>query len=205
MASDKDIVHEPATQKAAVKKRLVFPIRNRTETFFELSPWFLSERLRVDQISDEDYATLHRDDEMFVSIVSINQQCIVADLEPDQDAGLAADDIASKIQFAFASFSSTPLILSHAVVISTTGTSKGVVEKKLLLPVLGDYSKLVAAPFAFHAGIKPEQIIDLFKVLNTAVEKHSSFRITLSRFNSAKLRGADHDKVIDIAISLESL
>ena len=37
------------------------------------------------------------------------------------------------------------------------------------------------------------------------MQKQPSFAITLSRFNSCFLRSSDHDKVIDVAVSLESL
>ena len=62
----KDYIETAQPPTPAPARRLVFPIRNRTEGFFELSPWFLGERRRVDEISDEDYATLHREEEAFL-------------------------------------------------------------------------------------------------------------------------------------------
>jgi Apea-like HEPN len=202
----KDHIVEMAKPASVVgTRRLVFPIRNRKEGFFELSPWFLGDHLRADEISDEDYATLHREEESFLPVVSANSQCIVSDLEEGQDAEQVAYDIASKIQFVFKTFSASPPIMSHAAVIVARAGSKACVESTFLLPVLGDYERLISCPFVFRDDAAREQIFDLLSVIDVAMQKQPSFVITLSRFNSCYLRSNDHDKVIDVAVSLESL
>ena len=185
-------------------RRLVIPLRNREANFFEVSPWFLSDDIRVQEISDEDYATLHREEsEIFVPIVTPNSQCLVVDLAGD--AGQTAYKAAAKVQFAFKTFSKLPLILSHAAVVAAARGQKAVVEKTLALPVWGDYGQSLSSPFAFADAASAQKITQFFKLLTAAIEKHPGLLITLSRFNSCWLRSTDHDRVIDVAVSLESL
>ena len=185
-------------------RRLVIPLRNRETNFFEVSPWFLSDDIRVQEISDEDYATLHREEtDIFVPIVTPNSQCLVVDLAGD--AGQTAYEAAAKVQFVFKTFSRFPLILSHAAVVAASKGQKAVVEKTLALPVWGDYGQFLSSPFVFAEAASAQKITQFFKLLTTAIGKHPGLLITLSRFNSCWLRSTDHDRVIDVAVSLESL
>ena len=184
-------------------RRLVIPLRNRETNFFEVSPWFLSDDIRVQEISDEDYATLHREEKIFVPIVTPKSQCLVVDLQ--EDADYTAYEAAAKVQFVFKTFSQIPLILSHAAVIAAARGQRAIVEKTLALPVWGDYGQFLSSPFLFADEASAQKITQFFKVLTIAIQKHPGLLITLSRFNSCWLRSTDHDRVIDVAISLESL
>jgi hypothetical protein len=194
-----------AVNQDAIIRRLVMPLRNREEDLFEVSPLFLGDDARVQQISDEDYATLHREEnEIFVPIVSAHSQCLIVNLQ-SLDGDQAAYEAAAKAQFVFKTFSSVPLILSHAAVVTTRTGQKSAVEKTLALPVWGDYGQFLASPFSFSGSVSAKKVSSFFQVVTAAVKKQPGLLITISRFNSCWLRSTDHDRVIDVAVSLESL
>ena len=86
-----------------------------------------------------------------------------------------------KARFVFKSLGVTPLIVSHAVVISAENKKKAVVENVLDLPGWGDCGKLASNAFKFKEGITFEQVIELHKVVTQAIEKHDPLLVTLNR------------------------
>lgn len=199
------IVNPDKSSAVNANRRLVIPIRNCKQQLVFVSPWIFPDNLSLDQIADEDFATLLRDQEdVFKPIVSAKSQCLATGLAEGQEPEQVLSEAVAKVQFVFKTLSSIPLVLSHAAVVSSEATKKAIVEKVLALPVWGDYEKHVT-PFVFKDGVTAEQVVSFYEVINTAITKHPAFSITLSRFNSCWLRSTEHDKIIDVAISLESL
>lgn len=187
-------------------RRLVIPIRNREDPFFEVAPWFLGPKLSVDEISGDDFSALFRDEEdVFKPILSPKTQCFTVELAEDADARQVAYQTVTKAQFVFKSLGVTPLVVSHAVVIVAEEKKKAVVDVVLDLPVWGDSGRLAANAFKFKESITLEQVIQLYDVVSKALEKQESLLLTLNRFNSCWLREIDHDRIIDAAICLESI
>src|SRR5437870_4718653 len=127
MAKTKASHLDPPDKKVAtadVVRRLLIPIRNRHEPFFEFSPWFLADALQIDQISDEDFATLHRESELFAPLIKANCQCFVFNVGSTEDAESTAYDLVSRIQFVFKTFADRPLVISHAAVVTSEGKQK---------------------------------------------------------------------------------
>lgn len=192
--------------KATLSRKILLPIQNSGAPLFEISPWFIHEGINADQISDEDYATLHRADEGgYTETVGVKSLCVVSQLTDGIDPELAAQELAAKIQYVFKSFATAVPVFSQAAVIVSENGKKAYVERPLLLPVLGDYSDHLEAPFTFSTGTSATQVSELYKIIELAAKKSPSFMITLSRYNSSVLRSTPHDRIIDIAISLESL
>jgi len=59
--------------------------------------------------------------------------------------------------------------------------------------------------FKIDKGVDLEYGAKVYESALVSLEKHSAFRITMSRFNSAMGRGAPDDKMIDLCIALESV
>jgi hypothetical protein len=187
-------------------RKLVIPIRNCKQALVVVSPWSFPDSLFLAEIADEDLGTLLRErPDIFTQTITGRSQCFTALLKPDQEPEQTASDAIAKVQFVFKSLSSVPLVLSHAVVITSDTGQKATIDKVLSLPVWGDYTEQSSNPFAFKEGVNPKDVTDFYEVIDTAVTKHPAFAITLSRFNSCWLRSSEHDKIIDVAISLESL
>jgi hypothetical protein len=202
-----NVIYETSSQSqdVGINRRLVIPIYNCKQPLASISPWLFAGDIRLDEIADEDFATLLRDqEEIFRPITTPKSQCFTTSLKDGQEAELALSETVAKFQFVFKSLSLVPLVLSHAAVVSSRENKKAVVEQVLPLPILGDYSKH-SAPFTFKKDVSPEAVVKFYEIINTAISKHSAFLITLNRFNSCWLRSTEHDKIIDVAISLESL
>jgi Translation initiation factor IF-2, N-terminal region len=192
-------------KKGRITRKLVIPVCNCKQPPMVVSPLSFPDNLSLDQIADEDYATLHREQpDVFIPITTPKSQCFTTELKEAYEAEAVASEAIAKVQFVFKTLSAIPLVLSHAAVVISQPDKKATIEKVLPFPIWGDYSKQTDL-FAFKEGVKPDEVIKFYEVINTAVSKHPAFSITLSRFNSCWLRSTEHDKIIDIAISLESL
>jgi len=187
-------------------KRLVIPIRNREDPFFDVAPWFLGKAISIDEICDEDFGALFRHDgELFESVVTAKTQCLTVELDDEADPNQIAYEVLTIAQYVFKALGESPLAVSHAAVVSSIGSKKANVERALTLPVWGDATRLAATRFSFKDNVSLEQVIELFKVVCSAVAKHQPLIVTLNRFNSCWLREIDHDRIIDAAICLESI
>ena len=59
--------------------------------------------------------------------------------------------------------------------------------------------------FVLDPSARPDEVKALFQALMASIQSHAKFRHSLSRFNGALLRHHREDKIVDIAISLESI
>jgi len=185
--------------------RLIFPILNKGVELFELPAWFLSETISVLQIHGEDYLTLHRDDEdLYVPMVSAKTTCIYVEGVPPEGADSFARKLCTLFQFVFKTFSTNPLLLSHAALLEQVDQTKARLFNSfdLLMP---RYKDAPAQSFAFNEGTRPEEVNKWYSIVSQAVAKHEPMQITLGRFNSCLLRNDPFDQIIDLTISMESL
>jgi hypothetical protein len=198
-------ITSPDKKGEGLTRKIVLPICNCRHQLVSVCPCIFPDSLSLDQIADEDFATLFREQQdIFMPIVSANSQCFAMQLPAEREPAQMLLEMVAKVQFVFKTLSHTPLIFSHAAVVLNEGKRKAVVERVLPLPVWGDYSKHTT-PFTFKEDVSSEAVFKFYEIINTAISKQPAFFITLNRFNSCWLRSTDHDKIIDVAISLESL
>src|SRR5205823_10983078 len=185
--------------------RLILPLVNTVGTNVEFPTLFLSDAVTVKPIEDEDYATLHRDaEETYMSIVSPKTLCAYAS-PPEDNIETFARELGTRVQFAFRTFSSSALLISHAALISKEGDAKATVSLSVELLSSPFPKALREAPFQFNQGTTDKQLHDWFAVIDGAGKNHTPVHITLSRFNSALVRSDPFDRIIDITVSMESL
>lgn len=187
------------------KLRLIIPFRNILETNFEVSPWYIAESVYITEVLGEDFVTIYKEDqEKYAPVLSATTNCLYMDDPPEDAIDTLARSLATQVQYVLKTFASSPILLSHALLIQNPGPNgqlSGCVE-------------LLNAPFphslknnscVFNAGTSEKAVHDWFSVVETAGKKYDPIHITLSRFNSSLIRSDPLDRIIDLTISMESL
>jgi hypothetical protein len=186
--------------------RLIIPLLNSEAVGLEIPTLFLSKNITVKVIDDEDFTALCRDaEELYRPLVSPKTMCVYVEEPAEKGIAQVATSLAARIQFTFKTFSTSPMLISHAAIMEKEGAAKPRLKESVELSTLTYSDDLRNTQFLFNAGTNSEQLHDWFTVVNTATEKHDPVHITLGRFNSALIRTDVFDKIIDVTISMESL
>jgi hypothetical protein len=185
--------------------RLVIPLLNVSSTLFEIPKWHLAEDVYLSQISDEDFATLHREaEEQYVEWLKARTICINLEDPPSDAREEHARSIAIMLSFVFNAFASeSPLIVSKAAYIDKQPASHHSLSVDLQSAPVG--AALAKAVYGLRPLANPEPLVSLFKVVRAVFAKNPAILVTLDRFNSSLVRANPYDQIIDITISLESI
>lgn len=185
--------------------KLLLPLLNRKVTTFKGPTWYLSEKVSIEAISNEDHGIVFRyaPDE-YKSLLSLNSKCIrIEDVDESQCVNIATIE-GAKISFLLNYFKKLhPIALSFAIQITKKPRSH--VLKVIDLPVILDTKFHKTHNYHIRENVPRGNISDFYKVISKVHEKHPGIILTLDRFNAALFRTGEYDKIIDITISLESL
>ena len=185
--------------------KLLLPLLNRNITLFKGPTWYLSEKVSIEAISNEDHGIVFRyGTPEYQSLLSPRSKCIRIDnVAIDQCNNIARIE-GSKIAFVLNYFKkSQPIALSFAIQITKRPRSHYL--QIIDLPVFLDARFQRTHNYHIRENVPRENVSQFYQVITNVFEKHPGIILALDRFNAALLRTGDYDKIIDITISLESL
>lgn len=187
---------------------LVFPILNKSTSFFPGPTFYLSDKVWLSVPSDEQFGAMSKIPDDYSDLLFREQRCIFIEIPAPipEDFDRIVSKFATRLRYTFNIFrAEAPLLLSFAILISekVKGKTRSHVYSGIgpdgFLPQSSDTS------FRLKTDAKRPIVHGFFDVLSKATERHRKLSLTLGRFNSALSRIRPTDKIVDITMSLESL
>lgn len=183
---------------------LVIPILNKSFRRLTAPTWYLDDDIYISALSDEDFAAIHRDaTDRVKALVGNDQKCIYQEIEisATKEQVLHLDE---SVRFALNVFrQQRPIVTSVGLEFAKKRKTK-LAEIHDLPSVHDPYSE-VNSSFAFRVGINKDNVSAQFQLIRRVLEECPSAKVGVQRFNSSLLRPNLSDRIIDLAISLETL
>jgi hypothetical protein len=181
---------------------LILPLLHRDVTVFPGPNLPLSDEMYIRKMRDEDKGLIFSQaPEGCKSLLQEADKCLYIDKLPMDDRGVA-QDYAVQARFLLNIFrAAQPVCIPFGLFV----TAKGRARKRLTVIQLEGLAGDRPDTYKIRGGASREDFVEFFKVLNKAYANFAPVRYTLDRFNGALLRHNSHDRIVDLAIALESL
>ena len=182
----------------------LLPVINSTFQALKGPDWYFDENTYISKISDQDYGAIHRDAPEYVkSLIKSDNWCIFHKYE-NEDISDETRSIAEGINFSLNLFrAEQPLVLAVVLFFTKARKTRFVRAEELNLTT-NIFAKKTAS-FKFKAKTSREKVSAFYKILSEALNQNPGLLIALERHNWSLSRVKFSDRVIDLAISLESL
>ena len=186
------------------RRYLVVPILNKSFKGLSTTAWYLDDSTYISGLSDEDFTAVFRDKtDRVTAITRADQKCIY------QVVGASATKeqvlhLGESARFSLNVFrEQQPIVTSIGLEFTKKLKSKLVAVHDI--PSVHDPYSLDLLPFSLKSGMNKNKVSAQFKFVRQVLDQYPITIVGVQRFNSALLRPALPDRIIDLAISLETL
>jgi hypothetical protein len=191
--------------------KLVFPMLNRSVTTFAGPHWYLDDGVRVVTIGDGELGAFQRltdgsSGNDYYSLLAPTSRCIYVERSTIPEGGWQdfAQKEARKVQTLFNLVArEDPAILLFGIVYSDK--QKIIAKEVVDLEGIASVHRFRRSKYRIQSGSKPETISAFYRVISETCEAVPSAHVTLDRFNASLTRASLLDRILDVAVSLESL
>ena len=186
------------------RRYLVIPILNKSFRRLTTPTWYLDDKIYISGLSDEDFAAVYRNDtDRVKTLIKNDQKCIYQEIEASatNEQVLHLDE---SVRFSLNVFRQKhPVVTS--VGLEFTKTRKTKLAEIHDLPSVHDPYSGISSSFALKVGVNKDKISAQFQFIRQVLDRYDNATVGIQRFNSALLRPNLSDRIIDLAISLETL
>ena len=189
-----------------------FPVLNEVCSTFRGPLWWLSDHLQFRSLTDHEARLITEnaprrfdrrvDSGQKALILSHLQRGALGKVKSRHQATIRATALSCQVALDLVA-ESDPIAIPYAVVLSwaTTTRLRSIQE----FDVWGDSLALRKSRYKVKQDITRHEIQELYRLTERALNRKPTIEVTLTRFCSSLLKSNEHDKLIDLAISLESL
>ena len=183
---------------------LIVPILNKSFRRLTTPTWYLDDEIYISALSDEDFAAIHRDaTDRVKALVGNDQKCNIRRLRYRLRRNRCFISMRG-VRFALNVFRQQhPIVTSVGLEFAKRRKTK-LAEVHNLPSVHDPYSR-VNPSFALRVGVNKDNVSAQFQLIRRVLKEYPSAIVGVQRFNSSLLRPDLSDRIIDLAISLETL
>lgn len=165
------------------------------------SPIVLGEKVTVRTITNEHLGAVLKKIPSYASFLKPNSKCIIVDCnDTHPNKNSVTKDLLSST-FSLNAFSESGSIIHHAPITirhNRVHTAIDVYDHQST-PTTDDHR------YEIRSGTKPSEISTVYSSVRRAIDRDPKFLISLRRFNAAMSKSFPDEKIIDMAICLESM
>lgn len=184
---------------------LIYPILNKSFISFKGPQWYLSDRIRVRNLIDEDYgAILKYEPKNIVRRLKNNTKCIYWECDDSLPSNEEIESKIAAIKYAINTFVESGAIhIPFCVILSKKRKTR--VTEVIEFPYYDGVANSGMGTAKIKSSTVPVAISQIFALADGATVTNPKCVLMLKRFNMSLLRQDVLDQLVDIAIALEFL